>query len=93
MQEAFSQILSTGVVGAFLVIVIIYHLRTVRELKTEMKEKSIAHAKQMSFKDQKIQELNDQKREDALQNMSLFNEVNKSLTELVIELKVRNNAK
>lgn len=91
MQEAFSQILSTGVVGAFLVIVIIYHLRTVKELKLEIKDKSLAHAAQMELKDNRIQALNDDSREAALENMSMFKDLQSNLRDLVTELKIRNN--
>ena len=58
MEEAYSELLSTGVVGAFLVIVIIYHLRVVKELKEESKSKSLAHGITMKEKDEKIEDLN-----------------------------------
>lgn len=70
MENAYNELISTGAVGAFLVLVIIYHLKTVKELKREMKAKSIAHAEQLEArekahaeqikaKDDKIEELHD----------------------------------
>ena len=59
METALDQILGQGILGAFLVITIIYFLKVVKDLKTEMKEKSIAHALSMKEKDDKIEILND----------------------------------
>ena len=59
MDTAFEQILGQGILGAFLVLVIVYHLRTVKEIKAEMKAKSLAHAEQIKSKDEKIEQLND----------------------------------
>jgi len=59
MEIAYEQILGQGILGVFLVLVIIYFLKLVKDLKAEMKEKSLAHAISMKEKDLKIEELND----------------------------------
>jgi len=59
MEQIYNQLIGQGVVGGFLVLVIIYHLRTVKDLKQEMKDKSIAHASNMKDKETEIKELNE----------------------------------
>lgn len=92
METALEALLGQGVLGIFLVIVIFYFRHEVKILRAEMKEKSEAHAATMQFKDEKIQALNDEKREDALQNMAAFNALQTTLEKLVVELKTRNDA-
>lgn len=91
MEAALESLLGQGVLGVFLVLVIIYFRHEVKILREEMKEKSEAHAVSMKLKDDKIQALNDEKREDALENMATFNKLHTTLEKLVVELKVRND--
>lgn len=81
MESAFETLLGQGILGAFLVLVIIYHLRTVRELKTEMKEKSIAHAEQMNLKDQIIEEKNNKIHEIGIEAVTSLNEFTRVIKE------------
>ena len=81
MESALETLLGQGILGAFLVLVIIYHLKTVRELKTEMKEKIIAHAKQMRLKDEIIEEKNNKIHEIGIESVTILNEFTRVLKE------------
>ena len=91
MEIALEQLVGQGILGTFLVLVIWYFLKREKELKAEMKDKSFAHAESMKEKDVKIQVLNDQIRNDAIESMSIFKDMHSNLKDLVNELKIRNN--
>ena len=93
METALDYLVSQGVLGVFLVLVVVYFLRKEKKTEETAEIKSLAWSKLVEKKDEKIQELNDQVRNDALENSSLFNEVNRNLSNLVTELNIRNNAK
>ena len=59
MEAAYEQLLGQGILGVFLVLVIVYHLKTVKDLKQEMKEANQVHAEQIAAKDKMIEEKND----------------------------------
>ena len=85
------------VVGVLIWVILEYRKREKKAEKvllakdTEMKEKSIAHSVAMKEKDDKIQLLNDQIRNDAIESMSIFKDMHSNLKDLVNELKTRNN--
>lgn len=91
METAFDYLISQGVLGVFLVLVVIYFLRKEKQTESIAKIKSAAWAELVEKKDIKIQSLNDQQRNDAIANMTLFNNVGNQLEKLVVELKARNN--
>lgn len=59
METALEQLIGQGVLGIFLVLVIVYFRHEIKHLREEMKAKSLAHAEQMRAKDEKIEDLNE----------------------------------
>jgi hypothetical protein len=91
METAFDYLISQGVLGVILVLVVVYFLRKEKKEEEIANLKSRAWAELVEKKDLKIESLNDQARTDTIENMTLFNNVSNQIKELVIELKARNN--
>ena len=93
METAFDYLISQGVLGVILVLVVVYFLKKEKKEEEIANLKSRAWAELVEKKDLEIKSLNDQIRNDAIENMTLFNNVGNQIKELVIELKARNNGK
>ncbi len=93
METAFDYLISQGVLGVILVLVVVYFLKKEKKEEEIANLKSRAWAELVEKKDSEIKSLNDQIRNDAIENMTLFNNVGNQIKELVIELKARNNGK
>ena len=93
METAFDYLISQGVLGVILVLVVVYFLKKEKKDVEIANLKSRAWAELVEKKDSEIKSLNDQIRNDAIENMTLFNNVGNQIKELVIELKARNNGK
>ncbi len=91
METAIDYLISQGVLGVFLVLMAGYFLRKEKKTEELAKVKREAWSDLVKEKDIKIQSLNDQARTDAIDNMTLFNNVGNHLEKLVFELKARNN--
>ena len=73
METALETLIGQGVLGTFLVLVIVHFRKEVKDLKAEMKEKSLAHALQMKLKDEEIKDLNKEARDSAVETITSFN--------------------
>lgn len=87
-----SQTAQAGLAFGVLVVVILVLGWVVFKLWKESKEKSIEHGKTLAVKDAKIEALNDQIRDDAIEVVGMMKDLEGTLKELITELKIRNNA-
>jgi len=87
MELALEKLAEHGVVGILFALTIYYFLKREKKHEKEIQLKDAI----IAAKDDKIQGLNDQIRGDAIENVSLFKDVDNTLKDLVVELKIRNN--
>lgn len=83
METILPKLAEHGVVALFLVAVIYYFIKKEKELKEEMKQKSIAHAQQMKEKDDKIEDLNVKIHEMGIEAVTSVKEWTNTLKELL----------
>ena len=86
METAFEVLIGQGVLGVFLVLVIIYFLKTVKDLKADAKEKAKTYAEVFEKKDQKIESLNQELRQSERESITVMGSMNQTLKELIAKL-------
>ena len=83
METVLTKLAEHGIVAVFLVAVIYYFIKKEKELREEMRQKSIAHGTQMKEKDEKIEALNNKIHEMGIEAVTSVKEWTSTLKELL----------
>lgn len=86
METVYEVLIGQGILGVFLVLVIVYHLKTVKDLKIERTKKAEKYAEIFEKKDNKIESLNDELRQSERESITVIKELNQTLKELIAKL-------
>ncbi len=86
MEIVLESLAGQGVLGTFLVLVIVYFKREIKELRDAAKLRNEAHIVQINAKDAEIKRLNDASRDDATDTIGFIKDFGndfKNFTEVI----------